>query len=390
MNLSWARSLRGRLAQRRDGEHVQSLVRLAVVAAAVVYLYALSASDGAVPRPENLQLGRHVALVSLVVSFGLFFALVARPSVSPARRLVGITHDVAFLSCAMYLGEAGSAPFAALYLLVTLGNGFRYGVRYLLYAATLSVAAFAAIYLSSDFWQREWTLTFNIFMVLTLVPFYVARLLATLHDTKEQLRKQAAHDSLTGVLSRAELEARVTDVLAREAGNHALLFCDLDLFKRVNDVAGHAAGDKLLADISAIISRSIRAGDYCGRTGGDEFCVLLRGCPLEKAREIAEQIRSKVAGYRLAWGHEYFSVGISIGVAPTSAVADATSLFRLADAACYAAKNSGRNKIHIVDPRVDSIDTAQVRRLVVDTGTHTAIATTVPANAAATTTSRSL
>jgi diguanylate cyclase (GGDEF)-like protein len=154
--------------------------------------------------------------------------------------------------------------------------------------------------------------------------------------------------------------------MVREPAGDALLFCDLDRFKHVNDVAGHAAGDKLLADVGAIISRAIRASDSCGRTGGDEFCVLLRQCSLEKAREVAEQIRSRVAGYRLAWGREYFSVGISIGVAPTSAVADANSLFRLADAACYAAKNAGRNQIHVVDPRVDSVDTAQVRRLFTD------------------------
>ena len=97
--------------------------------------------------------------------------------------------------------------------------------------------------------------------------------------------------------------------------------------------------------------------------GGDEFCILLCDCPLEKGREIAEEVRSKVTGYRLAWGTEYFSVGLSIGVAPSDAVTDSESLFRLADAACYAAKNAGRNRVHVVDPRTDHLDTQKIRQL---------------------------
>jgi predicted signal transduction protein with EAL and GGDEF domain len=107
----------------------------------------------------------------------------------------------------------------------------------------------------------------------------------------------------------------------------------------------------------------VRGSDLCGRPGGDEFCVLLMNCDLKRARHIAEQICAKVADYRLAWGQQFFSVGISIGVAPTSAVTDAESLLRLADAACYAAKNAGRNRIHVVDPPSDAAETAQVRRL---------------------------
>ena len=92
-------------------------------------------------------------------------------------------------------------------------------------------------------------------------------------------------------------------------------------------------------------------------------CVLLRNCALERGREVAEQIRSKTTGYRFAWGTEYFSVGVSIGVAPSGAVNDADSLFRLADAACYAAKNAGRNKVHVVDPRTGLLDTQKIRRI---------------------------
>ena len=360
------RGLHGRLAAQRDSEYVQSLMRVAIVIAAVVYVFSIPLPTA--PPAEHLVIGRRVVMLSLGASLALLCALVASPSASVARRLLGICHDVLFLSCAMFLGEDAAAPFAALYLIVTLGNGFRFGIRYLYFAASLSVLAFGAVYFASDFWRHQGTLSVNVFMILALVPFYAAGLLGRLHDARDQLRKQATHDSLTGMLNRAELESLVQTVMEHDTGNHALLFCDLDRFKNVNDEAGHAAGDKLLADVGGIVTKLIRASDSCGRTGGDEFCVLLRHCSLEKAREIAEQIRSRVAGYRLAWGNEYFSVGISIGVAPTSAVRDASSLFRLADAACYAAKNAGRNKIHVVDPRSDSVDTDQVRRLFITSG----------------------
>ena len=155
-------------------------------------------------------------------------------------------------------------------------------------------------------------------------------------------------------------------ILDRQHDGHFLLYCDLDHFKNVNDEAGHAAGDKLLSDVGQIIRDCVRGDDLTARLGGDEFCVFIKKCPLYKAREIAENIRNSVSGYRLAWGRNYYTVGISIGAAPSAAVKDMASLFRLADAACYAAKNAGRNQVHVVDPQSDFIDTASVRRLFTD------------------------
>ena len=125
---------------------------------------------------------------------------------------------------------------------------------------------------------------------------------------------------------------------------------------------GHAAGDQLLIDVARIIRESVRRGDLSGRIGGDEFCVLLPTCSLEIGRQVAEKIRQRIADHRIAWGTQYFSVGISIGVVPTSAVDDPDTLYRLADAACYAAKNAGRNRVHVVDPGTDLIDTQRIRQ----------------------------
>jgi diguanylate cyclase (GGDEF)-like protein len=354
-----------RLAKHRNPECPQAAIRLAIVSTAMIYFH----SSFFVQRSLDTAnvYGAHLAVTAaFVVTVGFALAVFVRPGPSVTRRILGVTHDIAAISIAMFLGEEAAAPVAAIYLWVAIGNGFRYGNRYLYSCAILSIAGFGAVYYCSDYWQQQGVLSFNIFMLLVIVPPYVGALLSSLNRAKAQLKRQASFDSLTGLLNRAEFERSVGELMARDHSGHVLLFCDLDHFKQVNDAAGHAAGDALLADIARIIADNVRDVDLCSRLGGDEFCVFLERCPLEKAREIAEKIRADVASYRLAWGRDYYSVGISIGVAPSSAVKDRVSLFRLADAATYAAKNAGRNQIHVVDPRIDNMDIEQVRRLFVN------------------------
>ncbi len=354
-------TLRQRLATRTDSEHGQALVRLAIVSIVLAYFstgYFASRVD-----PSALQAARTLALASILVSAAIFAAIVWRPRKSIVRRLVGMVHDVTAISLSVYFGEGAGAAVAVIYLWITVGNGFRYGVHYLFACAFLCIAGFALVYVSSEFWQQQTLLSLNIVLFMLVVSPYVASLLKSLHAARDALQHQASTDTLTGLLSRRETESAVRTLFEGGGRGHVLMYCDLDRFKEVNDVAGHAAGDKLLADIGEIIRNSVRRHDLSGRMGGDEFCVLLRDCSLEKGREIAETIRSKTTGYRLAWGTEYFSVGVSIGVAPSSAVNDADSLFRLADAACYAAKNAGRNRVHVVDPRTDQLDTQKIRVL---------------------------
>jgi diguanylate cyclase (GGDEF)-like protein len=138
---------------------------------------------------------------------------------------------------------------------------------------------------------------------------------------------------------------------------------DLDRFKHVNDNAGHAAGDRLLKEIARLIKRNLRDKDVCARLGGDEFCMLLIDCEMDTATQIAERIREQVESFRLLWGGRVYSVGASIGVAASDSVEDGQSLLRLADAACYAAKNAGRNSVHVVDSKQRISDTGLLRRL---------------------------
>ncbi len=350
-----------RLATRKDSEHGQALVRIALVF--IVFVYFFTDYFASRVDAQALVSARWLVSISITISVLIFAAIVWKPAKSVTRRLIGMLHDVAGISLSMYFGEGAGAAVSVIYLWITVGNGFRYGVHYLFGCAFLSLSGFGLVYLVSDYWQQQPLLSLNILLVMLVVPPYVASLLKSLHAARDALQHQASTDKLTGLLSRREMENAVEALFDGDAERHVLLYCDLDRFKEVNDVAGHAAGDKLLADIGKLIRTSVRSDDLSGRMGGDEFCVLLRNCQLERGRAIAEKIRSKATGYRLAWGTEYFSVGMSIGVAPSDAVNDAESLFRLADAACYAAKNAGRNQVHIVDPRTDLLDTQQIRQL---------------------------
>ncbi len=188
----------------------------------------------------------------------------------------------------------------------------------------------------------------------------VRGLVVVFHDkTQEramerQLTYQAKHDALTGLINRREFEHRLSELIDQlEDGpaQHLLCYVDLDQFKLVNDVCGHAAGDALLRQVANLLQRRLRSADTLARLGGDEFGVLLTNCPLERGIEIAEAMRERVHALRFPWEDKVFAIGASVGLVPLSRglgnLADALSR---ADEACYAAKDSGRNRVHVYDP----------------------------------------
>jgi diguanylate cyclase (GGDEF)-like protein/PAS domain S-box-containing protein len=168
----------------------------------------------------------------------------------------------------------------------------------------------------------------------------------------EKLSFQASHDALTGLVNRREFEQRINRTIKMSQDDseqeHALFFLDLDQFKIINDTCGHLAGDHLLRELVALINPIIRQGDTLARIGGDEFGVLLENCAINQAAHVAEQIKQKIYEYKFIWDNKELSVGVSIGVVPiNSSTSSITIAMSDADAACYIAKESGRNKIHI-------------------------------------------
>jgi diguanylate cyclase (GGDEF)-like protein/PAS domain S-box-containing protein len=178
-----------------------------------------------------------------------------------------------------------------------------------------------------------------------------------LHDITEvmgmarQLSFQASHDMLTGLYNRREFEKQLEKAIrtARNEGRHHVLFyMDLDQFKVVNDTCGHRAGDELLAQLAGAFASTVREHDILARLGGDEFGVLLMDCPLDEAARIAENFRQLVRDFRFVWHQRLFDVGVSIGVVPiTAGGGTLIDVLSTADAACYVAKEEGRNRVHV-------------------------------------------
>jgi len=168
------------------------------------------------------------------------------------------------------------------------------------------------------------------------------------------LSYQATHDALTGLVNRQEFERRLERMLIETRGDgeaYALLYLDLDRFKVVNDTCGHTAGDQLLRQVTERLHERLRGRDTLARLGGDEFGVLLEHCPLDQALRIATELRDAVQDYRFVWEGRPFTVGVSIGLAPLSAATGSVSAaLAAADAACYAAKEQGRNRVHLYQP----------------------------------------
>src|SRR6185369_9900454 len=135
---------------------------------------------------------------------------------------------------------------------------------------------------------------------------------------------------------------------ARSDGReHVLLYLDLDEFKVVNDSCGHQAGDEMLQQITALLRSRVRRSDTLARLGGDEFGVLLEDCPVDQARQIAEEIRRTTREFRFRCKEQIFEVGLSIGFVPVDRNSgDLTQTMNAADAACYTAKQGGKNRVH--------------------------------------------
>ena len=182
------------------------------------------------------------------------------------------------------------------------------------------------------------------------------------HDVTElrglarDMSYQATHDSLTGLINRAEFERRLSLTLQsfqyEPEAEHALMYLDLDQFKVVNDTCGHAAGDELLRQLTTHLCSRIRGSDVLARLGGDEFGVLLENCPLEEARRVADDLRRMTHEFRFHWQGKVFEIGVSIGLVPLQqGCGDLSLVLRQADSACYVAKEQGRNRVHVFHAR---------------------------------------
>jgi len=179
------------------------------------------------------------------------------------------------------------------------------------------------------------------------------------HHLQKELVYRATHDELTGILNRGEFDRRLFRALQAVTDTKemtsALLYIDLDGFKVVNDAGGHAIGDRLLKQVVAILCRIVRKTDTLARLGGDEFGVICEDCPMPVARRIAQKICDQIDALRFQHEGQRLHVSASIGLVQVDEYwQSAASVLGAADSACYVAKESGRNRVHMysVDDRM--------------------------------------
>ena len=219
-------------------------------------------------------------------------------------------------------------------------------------------------------WIRSMLLLVIVTVAGTLVPigiFLTQRMVNRVDRAERELKElklgqeyamklayHASHDQLTNLVNRAEFENRLKQALQEittRGRQHVVMYMDLDQFKIVNDTCGHAAGDQLLRQVGALLKQKVREGDTLARLGGDEFGVLLENCPMQEAIRIAHELRQCVADFRFISESRSFNIGASIGVIHVAdGTLNLTDVLGAADAACYMAKEKGRNRVQFYRP----------------------------------------
>lgn len=179
--------------------------------------------------------------------------------------------------------------------------------------------------------------------------FVVSEDITEIRQLSDELSYLATHDPLTGLINRTEFETRLGRLLGTpDVGTHALCYLDLDQFKLINDSGGHCAGDELLRQLGGLLQREVRSRDTVARLGGDEFAILMERCPLGTAERKCRGILQQIGEHRFHWEERTFRVGASIGIVPLGPQSGGVSaVMKKADAACYSAKDAGRNQIFV-------------------------------------------
>lgn len=181
-----------------------------------------------------------------------------------------------------------------------------------------------------------------------------------LEKTSEQLKYQAHHDELTGLYNRRGFADEIEKLLGCDVGGGRshLMLLDLDRFKVVNDTCGHAEGDRLLCEVAELIHQGLGQEDLMARIGGDEFAILLSNSNHEDAITIAENLRSEIQDYEFYSSSNLFKIGASIGLVSLEGygLEDLQEVQKLADTACYAAKEGGRNRVHVLGSEDETVE----------------------------------
>jgi diguanylate cyclase (GGDEF)-like protein len=262
--------------------------------------------------------------------------------------------DLGALSFGFYLTGSFAGFLYPIYLWVIVGNGLRFGVRYLFAAMAIAIVGLTTALISSDYWSQHIALGTGLIIGIIVLPMFYAVILRELEASNKELKKQidvtayaATHDSLTGLPNRFVFMDRLAQAIERSKRNKnrfAVLFIDLDRFNHINDTFGHVAGDEVLRNIASRLGGVLRGTDSAARLGSDEFVLLLNDLESRyNARQAGERI-TEIFSTPLGINGQELAVTASVGISifPDDAE-DVDTLIHYSDTAMYRAKKRGGN-----------------------------------------------
>lgn len=341
-------SLSGLLFDTSEPERSQARVRLTMVSLVLSLLLIVPVMDDKLAHAAYLHV-TEITAGYLIFSL-IWLALVVRARRGKSvRRGFMLVSDLTAVSVAMHTAGTMGTFLYPIYLWIICGHGIRYGIRYLITAVIAGTGAFALVLVTTGYWQSRLLDGSGLLLGLIVVPLYLLALLRQLYKANERLTRElehsvhtATHDALTGLANRScffqQLETDIARA-SRQGRDFAVLFIDLDGFKRINDTFGHRAGDRVLDQIGQRLRVFCRKSDLAARMGGDEFALILGDVSNDASANEAAQRIADLLNAPVTVDSTTFQLSASIGVSfyPTHGT-EPDELVHHADLAMYEIK----------------------------------------------------
>jgi diguanylate cyclase (GGDEF)-like protein len=331
----------------------QSMVRVAVASVVILLLVGLQLAKPTPVSARDMQ-AIVVVFVFWLSAIGWLIWLGRQQRISRYAHRLALAFDIVATTVAMILAGEIGAFFYPVYQWIIIGHGVRFGRKRMLLAAGMSVVAFSIGVSLMPYWQNNLFTASGLLLGLVVLPMYLTSLLGKLNNLNLQLQQElertshsARHDTLTGLSNRQTFFERLDLAIKQSRRNQrgfAVMFVDLDGFKKINDDFGHLAGDKVLLTIAQRLQHSCRESDLAARFGGDEFALLIDNtCDCNSAAATAQRITHAITqeigidGKLSVWVTA--SIGISLFPVDGQSPGELT---HAADLAMYHSKRRGK------------------------------------------------
>ena len=345
-------------SQQVSHEQSQAIARIAILGLVMLFLVTKTAINGLTPTAaENLVVGFSWLFYSLI---HLWWTRRYRERFV-GRRYLAIVGDLVCTSYVTYSFGLAGLGFYPLFLWIMIGNGLRFGPRYLFSATLIGISGFLIANVLDDVLFQHPGIVMGLLIGLIIMPKFFLVMIRRLAEANQALREQkdeaeylARHDRLTDLPNRIMLEDRLGLALrkaSRNGSRPAIVFIDLDGFKAINDNFGHEYGDMLLQEIAACLKARVRRGDTVARLGGDEFIILIEAAngPSEVAALVEQLFTCAGRYYQLGEYRAYVTWSCGVAIFPNDG-RDSQTLIKNADTAMYRAKAAGANQFRLYDP----------------------------------------